>query len=132
MNDEPLFLPFYLTPRYYSYPRFFISSVFVVFLITRNYINRPLNTALHHAIHSLLNTFPSPSQGDVTTTMLWINGQISALPTITGLFLPSLVSVLLSIGSLLIFDFCEGCDEKFLIKDISTVLTSSYLMDLGS
>jgi Na+/H+ antiporter NhaD/arsenite permease-like protein len=35
--------------------------------------------------------------GDVTTTMLWINGQISALPTITGLFLPSLVSVVLSL-----------------------------------
>jgi Na+/H+ antiporter NhaD/arsenite permease-like protein/predicted transcriptional regulator len=35
--------------------------------------------------------------GDVTTTMLWINGQISAIPTIEGLFLPSLVSVVLSI-----------------------------------
>merc|ERR1711871_1694911 len=34
--------------------------------------------------------------GDVTTTMLWINGQISALPTIISLFLPSLVSVILS------------------------------------
>jgi len=34
--------------------------------------------------------------GDVTTTMLWINGQISALPTMTGLFLPSLVSVIVS------------------------------------
>ena len=38
--------------------------------------------------------------GDVTTTMLWINGQISAIPTITGLFLPSVVSVILSIGLL--------------------------------
>jgi len=38
--------------------------------------------------------------GDVTTTMLWINGQISAMPTITGLFLPSLVSTLVSIGVL--------------------------------
>jgi Na+/H+ antiporter NhaD/arsenite permease-like protein/CBS domain-containing protein len=35
--------------------------------------------------------------GDVTTTMLWINGQISAIPTITGLFLPSLVSVITAI-----------------------------------
>eukprot|EP01035_Chromulina_nebulosa_P019434 gene19434-25314_t len=35
--------------------------------------------------------------GDVTTTMLWINGQISAMPTITNLFLPSLVSMLLSV-----------------------------------
>ena len=34
--------------------------------------------------------------GDVTTTMLWINGQISALPTMTGLFLPSIASVLIS------------------------------------
>lgn len=38
--------------------------------------------------------------GDVTTTMLWINGQISALPTMGGLLLPSLVCVLLSIGIL--------------------------------
>lgn len=29
--------------------------------------------------------------------MLWINGQISAFPTITDLFLPSLVSLLISI-----------------------------------
>ena len=35
--------------------------------------------------------------GDVTTTMLWINGQISALPTMSGLLLPSVVSVLVSI-----------------------------------
>lgn len=35
--------------------------------------------------------------GDVTTTMLWINGQISAIPTITDLFLPSLASVILSV-----------------------------------
>lgn len=35
--------------------------------------------------------------GDVTTTMLWINGQISALPTISSLFLPSIVSVVLSL-----------------------------------
>jgi Na+/H+ antiporter NhaD/arsenite permease-like protein len=34
--------------------------------------------------------------GDVTTTMLWINGQISAFPTITHLFLPSIFSVVLS------------------------------------
>lgn len=38
--------------------------------------------------------------GDVTTTMLWINGQISALPTITGLFLPSLTSVIVSLAFL--------------------------------
>ncbi|KAG5577106.1 hypothetical protein H5410_057240 [Solanum commersonii] len=31
--------------------------------------------------------------GDVTTTMLWIHGQISTLPTMKGLFLPSVVSL---------------------------------------
>jgi Na+/H+ antiporter NhaD/arsenite permease-like protein len=34
--------------------------------------------------------------GDVTTTMLWINGQISAIPTMTGLFLPSIASTVIS------------------------------------
>jgi Na+/H+ antiporter NhaD/arsenite permease-like protein len=32
--------------------------------------------------------------GDVTTTMLWIGGQISVVPTITALFLPSLVCMI--------------------------------------
>lgn len=32
--------------------------------------------------------------GDVTTTMLWIGGQISAPKIITGIFLPSLISLL--------------------------------------
>lgn len=31
--------------------------------------------------------------GDVTTTMLWINGQISTLKVVTELFLPSVVSI---------------------------------------
>jgi Na+/H+ antiporter NhaD/arsenite permease-like protein/CBS domain-containing protein len=35
--------------------------------------------------------------GDVTTTMLWINNQLSTIPTITELFLPSLVCL---VGSL--------------------------------
>ncbi|EWM26670.1 Na+/H+ antiporter [Nannochloropsis gaditana] len=34
--------------------------------------------------------------GDLTTTMLWINGQISALPTMRDLAVPSLVSLLIS------------------------------------
>ena len=39
--------------------------------------------------------------GDVTTTMLWIGGQISALGIIKGLFLPALISLLvpLAVGS---------------------------------
>ena len=32
--------------------------------------------------------------------MLWINGQISALPTMVNLFLPSIVSTIISIGFL--------------------------------
>lgn len=38
--------------------------------------------------------------GDVTTTMLWINGQITALPTMTGLLLPSLASTIIPIALL--------------------------------
>ncbi len=35
--------------------------------------------------------------GDVTTTMLWINGQISAWPIMKSLFIPSLVSLVVSV-----------------------------------
>ncbi|KAG7356433.1 citrate transporter [Nitzschia inconspicua] len=38
--------------------------------------------------------------GDVTTTMLWINNQLSTLPTITELFLPSLVCLIASLAFL--------------------------------
>ncbi len=42
--------------------------------------------------------------GDVTTTMLWIGGQITTLPTVTTLFLPSLVALIvpLTIASFLL------------------------------
>jgi Na+/H+ antiporter NhaD/arsenite permease-like protein len=33
--------------------------------------------------------------GDVTTTMLWIGGQITPLPVVKGLFVPSLINLLL-------------------------------------
>jgi Na+/H+ antiporter NhaD/arsenite permease-like protein len=36
--------------------------------------------------------------GDVTTTMLWIGGQISVRPTIVNLFLPSLICLLVPLG----------------------------------
>ena len=36
--------------------------------------------------------------GDVTTTMLWIQEQISSLPVMQALFLPSLVSMLVPLG----------------------------------
>jgi Na+/H+ antiporter NhaD/arsenite permease-like protein len=38
--------------------------------------------------------------GDVTTTMLWINNQLSTIPTITELFLPSLVCLVASLAFL--------------------------------
>ena len=36
--------------------------------------------------------------GDVTTTMLWIGGQITALPIMKGLFVPAMVSLLLPLA----------------------------------
>jgi CBS domain-containing protein len=36
--------------------------------------------------------------GDVTTTMLWINNQLSTVPTVTRLFLPSLVCLVASMA----------------------------------
>eukprot|EP00536_Pseudo-nitzschia_multiseries_P002003 jgi/Psemu1/317769/estExt_fgenesh1_pm.C_260037 len=38
--------------------------------------------------------------GDVTTTMLWINNQLSTIPTVTELFLPSLVCLVVSLAFL--------------------------------
>ncbi len=49
--------------------------------------------------------------GDVTTTMLWINGQISSLAIMKSLFIPSLISVLLP---LIYFTFqMKGKSSKF-------------------
>eukprot|EP00242_Pyramimonas_sp_CCMP2087_P000055 CAMPEP_0198196774 /NCGR_PEP_ID=MMETSP1445-20131203/186_1 /TAXON_ID=36898 /ORGANISM="Pyramimonas sp., Strain CCMP2087" /LENGTH=572 /DNA_ID=CAMNT_0043865741 /DNA_START=165 /DNA_END=1883 /DNA_ORIENTATION=+ len=41
--------------------------------------------------------------GDVTTTMLWINGQISSAATIKDIFLPSVVSLLVPLGLITLF-----------------------------
>jgi len=38
--------------------------------------------------------------GDVTTTMLWINNQLSTIPTVTELFLPSFVCLVASLAFL--------------------------------
>jgi Na+/H+ antiporter NhaD/arsenite permease-like protein len=38
--------------------------------------------------------------GDVTTTMLWINDQLSTIPTVTQLFLPSIVCLVASLAFL--------------------------------
>jgi Na+/H+ antiporter NhaD/arsenite permease-like protein len=41
--------------------------------------------------------------GDVTTTMLWINGQITALPTMTSLLIPSMVSLVVPLALMTAF-----------------------------
>jgi len=38
--------------------------------------------------------------GDVTTTMLWINNQLSTIPTVTELFLPSVICLVVSLAFL--------------------------------
>ncbi len=38
--------------------------------------------------------------GDVTTTMLWLGGQVSTMPLIQNLFLPSFVCLLVGVGAL--------------------------------
>jgi Na+/H+ antiporter NhaD/arsenite permease-like protein len=45
--------------------------------------------------------------GDVTTTMLWIQGKITAPKTVAGLFLPSIVSGLLPLVGV----YCAGCQR---------------------
>ncbi len=42
--------------------------------------------------------------GDVTTTMLWINGKISTLVVMKEIFLPSLISMCVALGYFLIFE----------------------------
>ncbi len=41
--------------------------------------------------------------GDVTTTMLWIEGQISTLPTMRDLILPSMLSVIVPMAGMTAF-----------------------------
>jgi len=47
--------------------------------------------------------------GDVTTTMLWINGQISSLSVMKALFLPSLVSFIIPLAC---YSFAMRKDKK--------------------
>jgi hypothetical protein len=54
--------------------------------------------------------------GDVTTTMLWINGQISALPTMRDLFLPSTVSLLVPL--VFISQFSDEVKGEFKVEDM--------------
>jgi len=52
--------------------------------------------------------------GDVTTTMLWINGQLTTLPTITQLFLPSISCLIASLAFI-----------AFQVKDDNSLQTST-------
>jgi Na+/H+ antiporter NhaD/arsenite permease-like protein len=62
--------------------------------------------------------------GDVTTTMLWIGGQISASHIITGIFIPSLVSLLIPLG---IFSYQLRND-----KDLPAIPHSTHATPDGS
>ncbi|KAJ8560360.1 hypothetical protein K7X08_004418 [Anisodus acutangulus] len=50
--------------------------------------------------------------GDVTTTMLWIHGQLSTLPTMKGLFLPSVVSLAVPLALLSLTSEVNGKGEN--------------------
>lgn len=68
--------------------------------------------------------------GDVTTTMLWIGGQITSQAVIKSLFLPSIVSALIPI-SILSF-FLKGKIEGALtVKDTVTEPLSHLIFALG-
>ncbi|XP_017230805.1 sodium/proton antiporter 2 [Daucus carota subsp. sativus] len=64
--------------------------------------------------------------GDVTTTMLWIHGQISTLPTMKDLFIPSVVSLAVPLTLLSFTSDVNGNG-----KDSSNVLASEQMAPRG-
>ncbi|KAL9672172.1 hypothetical protein QQ045_028421 [Rhodiola kirilowii] len=64
--------------------------------------------------------------GDITTTMLWIHGQISTLPTMACLVLPSLVSLAVPLAML---SFTRDVNGKG--QDASDVLASEQMAPRG-
>lgn len=64
--------------------------------------------------------------GDVTTTMLWIGGQITALAIIKGLFLPSLVNLIVPLS--VVSYALRGKNVIFPIKQhsVSSLQTSDF------
>ncbi|KAI4295692.1 hypothetical protein L6164_035709 [Bauhinia variegata] len=64
--------------------------------------------------------------GDVTTTMLWIHGQISALQTMKGLFIPSAISLAVPLALLSLTSEVNGKRQ-----DYSNVLASEQMAPRG-
>ncbi|GKD56855.1 sodium/proton antiporter 1 [Tanacetum coccineum] len=64
--------------------------------------------------------------GDVTTTMLWIHGQITTLPTMTGLFLPSVVSLAVPLA---LMSFSSEVNDKG--QNTDDVLASEQMAPRG-
>lgn len=64
--------------------------------------------------------------GDVTTTMLWIHGQISTLPTLKGLIIPSAVSLAVPLALL---SLTSEVNEKG--QDFSNVMASEQMAPRG-
>lgn len=64
--------------------------------------------------------------GDVTTTMLWIHGQISTLQTMQGLFIPSALSLAVPLALMSLTSEVSGTGEKS-----SDVLASEQMAPRG-
>lgn len=64
--------------------------------------------------------------GDVTTTMLWIHGQISTLPTMKGLLVPSAVSLAVPLSLLSLTSEVNGKGQ-----DLPNVLASEQMAPRG-
>ncbi|KAK9667116.1 hypothetical protein RND81_14G234100 [Saponaria officinalis] len=64
--------------------------------------------------------------GDVTTTMLWIHGQISTLPTMKDLLIPSAVSLAVPLALLSLTSEVNGKDQES-----SSVLASEQMAPRG-
>ncbi|XP_047048169.1 sodium/proton antiporter 2-like [Lolium rigidum] len=64
--------------------------------------------------------------GDVTTTMLWIHGQITTVNTIQGLFVPSVVSLVVPLALMSLTSEANGSDQAS-----SSLLSSEQMAPRG-
>jgi Na+/H+ antiporter NhaD/arsenite permease-like protein len=70
--------------------------------------------------------------GDVTTTMLWIGGQITPLNIIKGLFLPSLMCLLVPVGIISLRIKGEVEAPQYFAKNLTTTpLMRNFIFFLG-